>query len=243
MGAGLATGRGDVTGGTSTGLQALGQGLGTARGDIASGTAAGLQALGQGLGTARQDIMGGTEAGLGALYGGLAGGRSDLQAADARAMGQYGAGLGDIQAGRDAASQQVQQAFGRGEQMFSPYAQGGQQAHQNQLALSGALGQEAFDQAYQASPQMKFLQEQGERSIARNAAKTGGLGGGNVQKELLKYGQGVASQDLQNQIGNLQALSGQGMQAASGASGLAARGGETQAGIQSDAAGSISSAA
>ena len=234
--AGIQGGRGDIATGVGQGLTALGAGLGVGRGDIASGTASGLQALGLGLGSARQDIMGGTEAGLGALYGGLGGARSDLQAAEAKAMGQYGAGLGDIQAGRDVAGQQVQQAFGRGEQMFNPYAQGGQQAHQNQLALSGALGQEAFDQAYQASPQMRFLQEQGERTIARNAARTGGLTGGNVQKELLRYGQGVASQDLQNQISNLQALSGQGMQAATGASGLAARGGEAQAGIQTDAA-------
>ena len=123
-------------------------------------------------------------------------GRADLQT-------QYGLGLEQAQAAADTATGFMQ-----------PYEQAGQTALQQQLALSGALGQEAFNQAYQESPQMAFLREQGMRANLAGAAATGGLGGGNVQKELQRFGQGLASQGLQQQIGNLGALSGQGYGAA-----------------------------
>lgn len=123
-------------------------------------------------------------------------GRSDLET-------QYGLGLEQAQAAADTATGYMQ-----------PYESAGQTALQQQLALSGALGQDAFNQAYQESPQMAFLREQGMRANLAGAAATGGLGGGNVQKELQRFGQGLASQGLQQQIANLGALSGQGYGAA-----------------------------
>lgn len=123
-------------------------------------------------------------------------GRADL--AD-----QYALGLQQAEAGAEQASGFMQ-----------PYQQAGEAALQQQLALSGALGQDAFNQAYQESPQMAFLREQGMRANLSGAAATGGLGGGNVQKELQRFGQGLASQGLQQQISNLGALSGQGQNAA-----------------------------
>lgn len=101
-----------------------------------------------------------------------------------------------------------------GRQDINPYAIAGQDALRTQRALAGLDGQEAFDAAYQESPQMKFLREQGERAALRNAAATGGLGGGNVLKELTRYNTGLASQDLQNQIANINQLSGRGFNAA-----------------------------
>ena len=130
----------------------------------------------------------------------------------------------------DAASVIGKQYF-QNQGMFDPYRVGGESALQKQLALSGSLGKEAFDAAYQASPQMQFLQDRGERAVARNAAAIGGLGGGNVQRELAKFSQGLASQDLQNQIGNLQALSGTGMDASQQAATLGTRGAESMADI------------
>jgi hypothetical protein len=97
---------------------------------------------------------------------------------------------------------------------IQPYQQAGETALQQQMALSGALGQEAFDQAYQESPQMAFLREQGMRANLAGAGATGGLGGGNIQKELQRFGQGLASQGLQNQISNLSGLSTMGQNAA-----------------------------
>lgn len=117
--------------------------------------------------------------------------------------------------GTTAGSIDVLDAVNRaGRQDINPYAIAGQDALRTQRALAGLDGQAAFDAAYQESPQMKFLKEQGERAALRNAAATGGLGGGNVLKELTRYNTGLASQDLQNQIANINQLSGRGFNAA-----------------------------
>lgn len=123
-------------------------------------------------------------------------GRSDL--AD-----QYAQGL-----------QQAETQAGAASGFMQPYQQAGQTALQQQMALSGALGQDAFNQAYQESPQIAFLREQGMRANLAAAGATGGLGGGNVQKELQRFGQGLASQGLQQQIQNLSGLTSSGQNAA-----------------------------
>ena len=123
--------------------------------------------------------------------------------------------------GTTAGSIDVLDAVNRaGRQDINPYAIAGQDAVRTQRALAGLDGQAAFDAAYQESPQMKFLREQGERAALRNAAATGGLGGGNVLKELTRYNTGLASQDLQNQIANINQLSGRGFNAATQMAGL-----------------------
>lgn len=172
-----------------------------------------------------------------ALKGGAAGaiemldmlnraGRSDLAE-------QYAKGLEQAATQADVAAGYIQ-----------PFQQAGQAALQQQLALSGALGPEAFQQAYQESPQVQFLREQGERSVMRNAAAMGGLGGGNVQKELQRFGQGLASQGLQQQISNLSGLTGVGQQAsgtlANIATGLGGQQLSTQVGLGSGLAGQSS---
>jgi hypothetical protein len=134
---------------------------------------------------------------------------------------QYGTGL-----------EQAQTAAGTASGFMQPYQQAGETALQQQMALSGAMGQDAFNQAYQESPQMAFLREQGMRANLAGAGATGGLGGGNVQKELQRFGQGLASQGLQQQIGNLSALSGQGQQASGSMANIATNLGNQQLGAQ-----------
>ncbi len=136
---------------------------------------------------------------------------------------QYGTGLEQVQAASESASGFMQ-----------PYQQAGETALQQQLALSGALGQDAFNQAYQESPQMAFLREQGMRANLAGSAATGGLGGGNVQKELQRFGQGLASQGLQNQIANLSGLTSAGQNAAGTMSNIATNLGTQQLGAQMD---------
>ena len=177
-------GRQDLTTQYQLGLAQAEAAANQARGDITAGTTQGLEALGAGFGQARQDITQGTAQGLEALGAGFGQARTDIT-----------------------------DSFGRAEGMFDPYRQAGTTALQQQMALSGALGQDAFNQAYQESPQMAFLREQGMRANLSGAAATGGLGGGNIQKELQRFGQGLASQGLQQQIANLGALSGQGLAA------------------------------
>jgi hypothetical protein len=180
------------------------------------GLEAALGGLQEGLGAARNDLTSYTDKGLEALQAGLGGARTDL-------TGQ-----------EKIAQEQLASAFGRAEGMFDPYRQAGTDALTQQAALSGARGQEAFDQAYTESPYVQFLREQGERGALRNAAATGGLGGGNVLKELSRFNQGLSGQGIQQQIQNLGALSGQGMGATGAAANLASAGGQAQAGLSSN---------
>ena len=171
-----------------------------------------------------------------ALQGGLAGGLAGLQEGLATgATGLTGAvssGLQELRRALGQGRQDITAGYGRAEQGFQPYMAGGAAAQSQLEALSGARGQEAFQQAYQESPYIQFLREQGMRANLAGAAATGGLGGGNVQKELARFGQGLASQGLQQQIQNLQQLSGQGLQATQGAGQYAAGGAGQLAGLE-----------
>jgi len=177
---------------------------------LQGGLAGGLAGLQQGIGEARTGLVGSSQEAINQLQSGLATGATGLTQATA-------AGLRELRGALGQGRKDISTGFGRAEQGFQPYMQGGQAAQAQLEALSGVRGQDAFNQAYQESPQMAFLREQGMRANLAGAAATGGLGGGNVQKELARFGQGLASQGLQQQIQNLQGLTGQGLQAASGA--------------------------
>lgn len=72
--------------------------------------------------------------------------------------------------------------------------------------MSGALGPEAQAQAFQQfqeSPNVAFLREQGLREIGSGLGAAGKLGGGDRLRELTKFSQGLALQDLQNQFNRL----------------------------------------
>lgn len=172
-----------------------------------------------------------------ALKGSAAGAISMLDELNRAGRGdlatQYAAGLEQAATQADIARGDITGSYGRAEEMFSPYRTAGEQALQQQAALSGAMGQDAFQQAYQESPYIQFLREQGMRANLSGAAATGGLGGGNVQKELQRFGQGLASQGLQQQIANLGALSGQGLSATGSAAGIATGAGTNLANIAS----------
>ena len=157
----------------------------------------------------------------GTLRGAETSSRSDIENALQKINQLYGVNIDDLRAAATTASGQINTGFDEARGYFQPYQQGGTTAFNQQLALSGALGRDAFNAARQESPYEQFLFEQGMRSNLAGAAATGGLGGGNVQKELTRFGQGLASQGLQQQIGNLNALSGMGMQGSQALSGLA----------------------
>ena len=186
--------------------------------------------------SAAQQVSGGFDQGLetlNRLYGqnieglGAAGTRAEQQVGSSYDQGietlnrLYGINIDDLRAAASQASGQINTGFDEARGYFQPYQQGGTQAFNQQMALSGALGQDAFNQARQESPYEKFLFDQGMRANLAGASATGGLGGGNVQKELQRFGQGMASQGLQQQIANLGQLSGMGMQGSQALSGLA----------------------
>jgi len=246
LAAGAATARQDITTGVEQGLGRLDTGIETARGDLSGALQQAQGQLASGIGQARGDISTGSEEAYNRLVAGLGQGRTDLtagfggaadaiRAAQAQATGQIQQGttqgLEAFNQGIGQGRQDITGAFGRAEGMFDPYREAGTTALQQQLALSGALGQDAFNQAYQESPQMAFLREQGMRANLAGSAATGGLGGGNVQKELQRFGQGLASQGLQQQIANLGALSGQGLGASGSAANIATSGGQNLANL------------
>jgi len=81
---------------------------------------------------------------------------------------------------------------------------------QAQQALSGALGPEAQAEAFanfQEDPGTEFLREQGLRLVTSGAGVSGNLGGGERLRELTKFSQGLALQDLGNRFNRLGATS------------------------------------
>lgn len=93
--------------------------------------------------------------------------------------------------------------------------QTGASANDLQASLSGALGQQAQQEAYQNyqnSPAMKYQMEQMQRAVEHSAAARGGLLGGNTLTELQRNAAGIASQDYQNQFNNLGQVADRGAQ-------------------------------
>lgn len=143
------------------------------------------------------------------------------------------AGKAQAEASREAArltAEQFQEVKG----LALPFIEPGAPALQQQAALSGSLGPEeqalAFEQ-FQEDPGTQFLREQGLRLIDTSAAAVGGLGGGQRLRELTKFSQGLALQDLTSRFGRL------GEVARTGVAGLGTLAGASSAaaGIQSQA--------
>jgi len=129
-------------------------------------------------------------------------------------------------------SQKVTDLYNQGTSYIAPYMSPGESANNLQAALSGAMGPEAQQQAfaqYQQSPGVKFAQGEAERALTRNAAATGGLGGGNVLRDLTQLAAGTFMQDFGNQYSRLGEIANRGYGAATTGAGMQGQ----QAGIQS----------
>lgn len=125
-----------------------------------------------------------------------------------RAAGQ--AGLGSLRAG----SQRGIDFINQGISGFNPLATAGTKASDIQAALSGALGVDAQRAALSnLTPVSEFLQSRGEQALNRNAAALGGIGGGNVRRELVRFGQGLAGESAQQQFNNLSTVADRGITA------------------------------
>lgn len=178
------------------------------------------QAAGRRLGQLQTDTQRALDRGQKQQLSLLGRGRQDIEKA---LRGSYQDSISSEQQGFSDARSDLQAALGSARGIsastgaLSPYSQAGAKATELELALSGAAGPEAQAEAYanfEESAGQKFLRERQEQALLRNAAATGGLQGGNVLTALQEQGAGIAAQDLQRQIGNLQALSGRGLQAA-----------------------------
>lgn len=112
----------------------------------------------------------------------------------------------DVIAGRTGSIASQREGFVKQQRQLDPFARAGRDALQQQQALLGQGSPEeqqaAFDQ-FAESPGQKFIRERAQKSLLRNAAAIGGLGGGNVRSALVEQGAGFAAQDFSNQFNRL----------------------------------------
>jgi len=133
--------------------------------------------------------------------------------------------LGAGAAGKAASAQEASAQAGVAEQRrqfditqesFRPSVEAGDLAREQQLALIGLSGPEAQEQVFSGlkeSPAQQFIRRRQEKTLVRNAAATGGLGGGNVKSSLVELGTGFALQDIDRQFGRAGQIAGQGQSA------------------------------
>lgn len=191
----------------------------------------------------------GEQAGLGLLERGAVTGRGDIQAGMESALGRLGAteqqalslldrakteGIESLNATERSVLQQLAQTQQAGLERYQPYSEAGQAAIGQEAALSGAMGpeaQQAAIDAYIESPGQKYLREQQEQALIRNAAAIGGLGGGSVRTALQEQAFGIASTQQQQALENLRSIASRGQQVAGAEAGLIQGVGQTGAGL------------
>ena len=160
----------------------------------------------QAMAYAQANALGASQAGLGGSLASIAQGKAEaaaaLRASEAQARADYEAAIASGNAAID-------EGVGAANARLDPYATKGGQAFDLEAAMSGALGpeaqQEAFDN-YSESAGQKYLREQQEQALLRNASATGGLQGGNVLTALQEQAKGIAATDQQQYMDNLNRL-------------------------------------
>jgi len=208
---GLAGSESALRGGLTGGLNAIQQGTGSALGTLQFG-----QGVAQGQ---LQDAIGQS---LGLISRGGAGANAQIQQGVSALGGDFSAQAQNVD---PLTGQPLFQQAAAGVDRFSG---AGLQAQQLQAALSGIGGQAAFDQALLDSPQQQLIRQRQQEALANQSAAFGGLGSGQFQIELQQLGQAQAAQQVQQQIANLSALSGQGLQAAGQAGAFLGQAGQQQ---------------
>jgi hypothetical protein len=114
-------------------------------------------------------------------------------------------------------------AKGENIERLDPYSKAGIEATQIRSGLLG-LGtpeqQAAAEARFTESPGQRFLRKRQEEAILRTAAARGGLGGGNVMRELQEEAFGRAQTDRERYLAQLGGLSREGLTAAGEITGM-----------------------
>ena len=124
--------------------------------------------------------------------------------------GQRGASR-DVRRGLEQAGQTESEFLDYLKQQFSPYMQAGQQAVGEYLpAIEEMRDPQAFYEqmmtGYETSPEAQMAIEEGTRAATQGAAAAGGLGGGQLLKDLQKYGQKLSAADQQQWLQNMMGI-------------------------------------
>lgn len=121
--------------------------------------------------------------------------------------------------GRDPTETELQYYTGRerGDQLYYDVVQPGMErtqsnAPQQEFQGGSKTNPGRFDDFYD-SPDYKFAFEQGSRAVNQSLAARGLTGSGRAMKELTRFGQGLASQQLQSYTNRLASLAGVGQTA------------------------------
>jgi hypothetical protein len=176
-----------------------------------------LGALNQGFGGAEEALNAYGAQALGAANQGFNQGRGDITSMLGAAQGSIGQGIGLLGAAQNQGLGRIDQSTGQAINYLNPYSSTGAEAQQREAALSGALGNEAQQQAisgFMESPGQKFLRERQEQALLRNASATGGLRGGSTLSALQEQASGIAAQQQQQQLENMRNIAQRGQQAA-----------------------------
>jgi hypothetical protein len=102
----------------------------------------------------------------------------------------------------------------------SAYAGRGQNTLADALGLNGPEGNARATAAFQNNPGYQFSLDQGLNSVLAKNAQAGNLASGNTTLDELKFAQGLAGQNWQNYVGNLNPFLGAGQGAAGGIAGV-----------------------
>lgn len=107
--------------------------------------------------------------------------------------------------------------FAEIQELLNPYITAGENALAGQTALTGLDGPEAFQaqlEMIKAGPEYNALINAGEEAILQNAAATGGLRGGNLQRSLAEFRPNVLASLLNKQYDRFTGLRDTGQHAA-----------------------------
>jgi len=124
--------------------------------------------------------------------------------------GGYGAAK-DVRRGLEKAGTTESDFLNYLKQQFGPYMQAGQQAiGEYYPAIEEMRDPQAFYEkmmtGYDTSPAAQMAMEEGTRAATQGAAASGGLGGGQLLKDLQKYGQQLTAADQQNWLNTMMGI-------------------------------------
>jgi hypothetical protein len=121
--------------------------------------------------------------------------------------GDQAAGYRDMESQIRAAMDQMNKQYGSAQSRIAPYGQIGMTGMQdytsrlNQMKDPTGFMNNIMSQ-YQSSPWATFQTKNMMDTLNNNAAASGSLDSGALQKRLMQYGQGITSQDQQNYLQN-----------------------------------------
>jgi len=128
--------------------------------------------------------------------------------------------VGEFQKSQATGRGDIERYYRTGLGFTEPYREAGKTALGDYMASLGERGgaaQGSILDKFRTSPGYKFALQQGTQAMERGAAARGGLLSGGEQKELTRYGTGLADQEYGGYQSRLAELAGMGQQAATGA--------------------------